>query len=87
MLNEDQASCELLYIRKMSSKQQRCSMLLEDSGVSESLTQHPKKTIEINGEAGLHCTSILGINIYGTVVDQLNWIKLVSGKIMKDLAY
>uniref|UniRef100_A0A673J850 Protein phosphatase 1H-like n=1 Tax=Sinocyclocheilus rhinocerous TaxID=307959 RepID=A0A673J850_9TELE len=34
MLNEDQASCELLYIRKMSSKQQRCSMLLEDSGTN-----------------------------------------------------
>ncbi len=59
-------------------------------------------SIEINGNPCLHCTSILGINIYestetstkkipnllfnGTVVDQLNWAKLVSGKIMKDLA-
>ncbi len=59
-------------------------------------------TIKINGNASLHCASILGINIYestetaikkipnllfnGTIVDHLNWVKLVSGKIMKDLA-
>ncbi len=35
MLNEDQASCDLLYIRKMSSKQQR-SVSPDDSGVSKS---------------------------------------------------
>uniref|UniRef100_A0A9J8AEM7 Protein phosphatase, Mg2+/Mn2+ dependent, 1J n=1 Tax=Cyprinus carpio carpio TaxID=630221 RepID=A0A9J8AEM7_CYPCA len=40
MLNEDQASCELLYIRKMSSKQQRCSMLLEDSGDTTGIPMH-----------------------------------------------
>uniref|UniRef100_A0A672QXW5 Protein phosphatase 1H-like n=1 Tax=Sinocyclocheilus grahami TaxID=75366 RepID=A0A672QXW5_SINGR len=40
MLNEDQASCELLYIRKMSSKQQRCSMLQEDSGDTTGIPMH-----------------------------------------------
>lgn len=34
MLNEDQASCDVLYVKKLSSKQQRASMMLEDSGVS-----------------------------------------------------
>ncbi len=33
MLNEDQASYDLLYIRKMSSKQQRSSVSPDDSGV------------------------------------------------------
>ncbi|XP_050968806.1 protein phosphatase 1H [Labeo rohita] len=40
MLNEDQASCELLYIRKLSSKQQRSSMLLEDSGDTTGIPMH-----------------------------------------------
>uniref|UniRef100_A0A672MQP1 Protein phosphatase, Mg2+/Mn2+ dependent, 1J n=1 Tax=Sinocyclocheilus grahami TaxID=75366 RepID=A0A672MQP1_SINGR len=40
MLNEDQASCELLYIRKMSSKQQRSSMLQEDSGDTTGIPMH-----------------------------------------------
>lgn len=39
MLNEDQASCDLLYIRKMSSKQQRSSML-EDSGDTTGIPMH-----------------------------------------------
>lgn len=34
MLNEDQASCEKLFVKKPSSKQ-RNSSLLEDNGVSE----------------------------------------------------
>lgn len=33
MLNEDQASCDVLYVKKLTSKQQRASVLLEDSGV------------------------------------------------------
>uniref|UniRef100_A0A673ZNT3 Protein phosphatase, Mg2+/Mn2+ dependent, 1J n=1 Tax=Salmo trutta TaxID=8032 RepID=A0A673ZNT3_SALTR len=32
MLNEDQASCELLYVKKLSSKKQRNSTLLDDNG-------------------------------------------------------
>ncbi|CAB1314612.1 unnamed protein product, partial [Coregonus sp. 'balchen'] len=32
MLNEDQASCELLYVKKLSNKKQRNSTLLEDNG-------------------------------------------------------
>ncbi|XP_043098333.1 protein phosphatase 1H [Puntigrus tetrazona] len=40
MLNEDQASCELLYIKKMSNKQQRSSMLLEDSGNTTGIPMH-----------------------------------------------
>ncbi|XP_067316424.1 protein phosphatase 1H [Pseudorasbora parva] len=40
MLNEDQASCELMYIRKLNSKQQRCSMLLEDGGDTSGIPMH-----------------------------------------------
>ncbi|XP_051562680.1 protein phosphatase 1H-like [Myxocyprinus asiaticus] len=40
MLNEDQASCELLYVRKISSKQQRCSMLQEDTGDTTGIPMH-----------------------------------------------
>uniref|UniRef100_A0A4W5NQQ0 Protein phosphatase, Mg2+/Mn2+ dependent, 1J n=1 Tax=Hucho hucho TaxID=62062 RepID=A0A4W5NQQ0_9TELE len=32
MLNEDQASCELLYVKKLSNKKQRNSTLLDDNG-------------------------------------------------------
>jgi len=45
MLNEDLASCELMYVRRMSSKHQRCSML-EEGGVSWSTTQHHEDTAE-----------------------------------------
>lgn len=40
MLNEDQAACELLYVKKLSSKQQRCSMFLEDSGDTTGIPMH-----------------------------------------------
>ncbi|KAA0712700.1 Protein phosphatase 1H [Triplophysa tibetana] len=40
MLNEDQASFELLYVKKLSSKQQRCSMVLEDSGDTTGIPIH-----------------------------------------------
>lgn len=33
ILNEDQASCELLYVNKLSDKKQRNSTLLDDNGV------------------------------------------------------
>lgn len=39
MLNEDQASCDLLYIRKMSSKQQR-SVSPDDSGDTTGIPMH-----------------------------------------------
>ncbi|KAM9524445.1 protein phosphatase 1H-like [Salvelinus alpinus] len=32
MLNEDQASCELLYVKRLSNKKQRNSTLLDDNG-------------------------------------------------------
>ncbi|KAL2090818.1 hypothetical protein ACEWY4_013081 [Coilia grayii] len=41
MLNEDQASCELLYVRKISDKKQhRTSMLLDDSGDTSGIPLH-----------------------------------------------
>lgn len=41
MLNEDQASCELLYVRKITGKQHhRTSMLLDDSGDTSGLPLH-----------------------------------------------
>uniref|UniRef100_A0A8B9H3Q9 Protein phosphatase, Mg2+/Mn2+ dependent 1H n=1 Tax=Astyanax mexicanus TaxID=7994 RepID=A0A8B9H3Q9_ASTMX len=40
MLNEDQASCEVLYTKKLSGKQQRASMLLEDTGDTTGIPMH-----------------------------------------------
>ncbi|XP_056126593.1 protein phosphatase 1H [Rhinichthys klamathensis goyatoka] len=40
MLNEDQASCELMYVKKMSSKHQRSSMLLEEGGDTSGIPMH-----------------------------------------------
>ncbi|KAL7833009.1 hypothetical protein SRHO_G00300270 [Serrasalmus rhombeus] len=40
MLNEDQASCEVLYVKKLSGKQQRASMLLEDTGDPTGIPMH-----------------------------------------------
>uniref|UniRef100_A0A4W4HTQ7 PPM-type phosphatase domain-containing protein n=1 Tax=Electrophorus electricus TaxID=8005 RepID=A0A4W4HTQ7_ELEEL len=37
MLNEDQASCDVLYVKKPSGKQQRASVQLEDSGDNKGL--------------------------------------------------
>ncbi|XP_062852674.1 protein phosphatase 1H [Trichomycterus rosablanca] len=40
MLNEDQASCDVLYVKKFSSKQQRACMMLEDSGDTTGIQMH-----------------------------------------------
>ncbi|MCJ8729481.1 hypothetical protein PDJAM_G00106670 [Pangasius djambal] len=40
MLNEDQASCDVLYVKKLTSKQQRASVLLEDSGDTTGIPMH-----------------------------------------------
>ncbi|XP_021464941.1 protein phosphatase 1H [Oncorhynchus mykiss] len=69
MLNEDQASCELLYVKKLSNKKQRNSTLLDDNGDGTGIPLHYWGVFD--GHAGSGCAIMASKLLHRLIRDRL----------------